>query len=166
MLSIRGDEILEVMKLVDKTYNRLMEMNDKVVQEILLERSKYSIKLFRSCSYFAAFFLLFCMLNPLFEKNFVTPLHIPGIDENLYAADTIYWWILYLIQSVVYYYVLVLVIMYTSAFISFIQFGIAMIKILKYKINELQQFEEVGIKLNRKIISCIKLHLEILKYVE
>lgn len=165
MLSIRGDEILEVMKLVDKTYNNFMETNDKEVQEILLERSNYSIKLFRSCSYFAAFFLLFCMLNPLFEKNFVTPLHIPGIDQALYASDTIYWWIIYLIQGIVYYYVLVLVIMYTSAFISFIQFGIAMIQIMKYKINELQKFEDDGNgnELNDKIISCIKLHLEILK---
>lgn len=166
MLSVRGDEILEVMKLVDKTYNHLMEMNDKVVHEILEERSKYSIKLFRSCSYFAAFFLLFCMLNPLFEKNLVTPINIPGIDQNLYSSDTIYWWIIYLIQGIVYYYVLVLVIMYTSAFISFIQFGIAMIKILKYKINELQKFEDFENKLKEKIISCIQLHLEILKYVE
>lgn len=157
--------MLEVMRVVDKTYNKLMEMNDEEIKAILLDRSNFSIKLFRGSSFFAGFFLLFCILNPIFEKNLVTPLHIPGIDESLYSSDTIVWWILLVQQSIVYYYVLVLVIMYTSAFISFIQFAIAMIKIMKYKINLLQKLDVAGKELNDKIISCIKLHLEILKYI-
>lgn len=130
--------------------------------------------------YFAYVTISFCNLNALFEKKPLYPTYIPGVGQN----NITFTWIIIVYQIPEIYIAMFILVSYIHSILSFILFGIAQIQILSYKISLLsitddginlpetsvlfnpvsrQQLIESRLRIN--LISCIKFHLEIKRFV-
>lgn len=168
LILCRGDEIQEMMKLIERAFNKLMENKIELIQQILTKQSDYMKKFEKACHYFFVCFLFFAATTPFFEKHLTCQIFLPGFDESLYEYNTVYFWLFYVIQNMLMYYALTSFKFYICLIVNFIHFGTTMLKVLKLKVRALRitkktlmEMEKLDSKLTEEIMSCIKMHIEI-----
>lgn len=124
-------------------------------------------KFFRYSVYFQWVFTFVCALTPLTEKQFVLPIHFPGLDESLYAYGTPYYFLVYAYELWLLFSIMYALLFYLCLVVNSIYFGTTMLEILKNKISLLGN-SGTSLKkkdLSKEIVSCIKMHLKIKLFV-
>lgn len=136
-------------------------------------------KFFRWFRYFFNAFLVICIINPLYEKNLLCSVYLPGLNEIFYEFNTPLFWLFYSVQVCLLYFAVIGLSFYVCLALTFIFFGTTMLQILKYKIKSLKVFEKPAQKvqepkmvemitikdINEEIVTCIKMHLDIKGFV-
>lgn len=158
----KSDDILEMMKVIDRAFNTFKENENEEVQQILTKRSNYMRKFFQGSVYFHWIFSFICTLVPLTEKELVLPVYFPGFDESSYQFNTRYYWLVYACQVVLLSSIMNALLFYLCLVVNCIYFGTTMTQILKYKISCLGV---IGKDLDEEILICIKIHLQIKDYI-
>lgn len=130
--------------------------------------------------FFGYVMVSFCYLNAIFEKKPLYPTYIPGVSQN----STTLFWIMFVYQIPEIYIASFILLSYIHSTLSFIMFGIAQVQILNHKIsllsikvdgfdfppttsqvNPVSRQEIIERRLRTNLISCIKFHLEIKRYL-
>lgn len=127
-------------------------------------------------NFFGYVLVSFCIINAFFGKQPLYPTYIPGVNQN----SIIFFWIIFIYQIPEIYIASFILLSYIHSTLTFIMFGVTQIQILNHKLGLLSSTEnelnlpETSADLNsvviqemlerllrKKIISCIKFHLEI-----
>lgn len=122
----------------------------------------------------------FVYANVIFEKKPLYPTYIPGVDPN----NVKFFWIIFVYQIPEIFIASFILLSYIHSTLSFIVFGIAQIQILNHKIgllsltdvehdlaettstlNPVGRQKVMEKRLRENLISCIKFHLEIKRFV-
>lgn len=196
LILYRGNDIQDVMKFIDRAFNKLMvnisiksllkyfeilfqENENGDIQQILIKKSNYMKQFFRAITTYIFVFSLSCAMTPFAAKKLLLPSYFPGLDESIYEYNTPYFWIFYIMQTIIVSFELFVLKFYICLIVNFTFFGTTMMQILNYKIKSLgtcsQPTNKINGKkmvkletkkdLNKEILTCIKMHLEIIKYV-
>lgn len=113
-------------------------------------------------------------MTPFAAKKLLLPSYFPGLDESIYKYNTIYFWLFYIVQTIIVSCELFVLKFYICLVVNFTYFGATLMQILNYKIKSLGNSNEINGKemekfktkkdLNKEILSCIEMHLEIIEY--
>lgn len=157
--------------------NNFQETENEDIQQILKNKSTYMKRFFRAITTYIVVFSLSCAMTPFAAKKLLLPSYFPGLDERYYEYNTPYFWIFYVIQTIIVSFELSVLKFYICLIVNFTYFGATMMQILNYKIkslgtynrptnkingNEMVKFETRK-DLNDGILTCIKMHLEIIE---
>lgn len=156
------------------------ENESEDIQRLLTNHSNYLKKFFRYSRYFFNLFVFLCVINPIIEKNLLLSIYIPGFNDIVYDFKSPIYWFFYISQIYFIYFAVISFEFSNCTFLTFIFFGTTKMKILKYKIRSLKITEKLVKKLtepkigkpsekrkdlNKEIVSCIKMHIEIKGFV-
>lgn len=129
---------------------------DTEIQETMLKHSQYIRKFSKIVRCVCYIFIFFANINPLLENNLLLPTSVPGINTN----TTTFFWIMYILQIIELYFVIILLLEFVQSYISFVVFGIAQIEVLNRRISL------IGVNKNSiqaELKECSIFHLKIIE---